>query len=145
VSEVYRYAATPKGFTKWFIGEANFTSENGESRMADEFVSAGDKYQFKWLEKNFSVMGEVLQISENSFIQFTFGPSFTVTIIVKEDNGRTLLTLKQHYNSSASRDDFAHINCCVCWAFFITNLKSVIEYGNDLRETTSQNEELVNR
>ncbi len=29
--------------------------------------------------------------------------------------------------------------------FFLTNLKSVIEFGNDLREIIVDNEELVNR
>lgn len=145
VNEVYKYAATANGFTKWFIGEAEFISAGGKNRGKDELVSEGDKYTFKWLAKDYSVTGEVQQVSENSSIRFTFGSSFIVTITVKEDTGRTLFTLKQEYNSSAAKNDFAHINCCVCWGFFVTNLKSVIEYGNDLRETLADSEELVNR
>ena len=145
LGEVFKYSATPKGFTKWFIGEAEFISSGGKRRGKDELVSAGDKYSFKWLAKDYSVTGEVLDISENSSIRFKFGTSFIVTITVKEDKGRTLFTLRQEYNSSAPKSDFAHINCCVCWAFFITNLKSVIEFGNDLRETQAESEELVNR
>jgi hypothetical protein len=145
VSEVYKYAATPDGFTKWFIGESEFNSRSGKRRGKDEIVSAGDNYSFRWLAKDLSVTGEVLRVTDNSSIRFTFGLSFIVDINVIEANGRTLLTLAQEYSKSAEPNDFAHINCCVCWAFFVTNLKSVIEYGNDLRETHAESEELVNR
>ncbi len=145
VSEVYKYAATPDGFTKWFIGESEFISGGGKRRGKDEIVAAGDNYTFRWLAKDLSVTGEVLRVSDNSSILFTFGSSFIVTITVKEDNDRTLFTLTQEYSKSAEPNEFAHINCCVCWAFFVTNLKSVLEYGNDLRETQANSEELVNR
>lgn len=145
VEEVYKYIGTTSGFTRWFIGEAAYESTEGEHRKFDEYVHKGDEFELKWLQKDLFVTGRVLKAELNSEFKFTFGESFTVTITVKEDKGRTLFTLHQEYSEGSAENNFAHINCCVCWAFFITNLKCVAEHGIDLRETEVDSEELVNR
>jgi len=144
VEEIYKYIGTGNGLTKWFIGESVY-SYQGKTRKDDEYVVSGDEFKWDWLEKDLSIAGKVLEAEINKCFKFTFGKSFIVAIIVKEDKGRTLFTVEQEYAKEVAQNDFAHINCCVCWAFFITNLKSVIEFGNDLRETSVDNEELVNR
>jgi len=144
VEEVYKLIGTGNGLTKWFIGKSVY-KHNGAIRNDKEYVQSGDEFKWEWLEKDLSIDGKVLEAEINKIFQFTFGGSFIVTLTVKEDKGRTLFTLNQKYSPGAKSNDFAHINCCVCWAFFITNLKSVIEFGNDLRETLIDNEELVNR
>lgn len=145
VDEVYNLVGTASGFTKWFIGETVYESPEGEHRKFDEYAHKGDEFELRWLAKELYVTGKVLVANVNSEFKFTFGESFLVTITALEDNGRTLFTLLQEYSEGSAQNDFAHINCCVCWAFFITNLKSVLEFGNDLRETIADNEELVNR
>ncbi len=145
VAEVFKYAATPGGLEKWFIGKAEFISAGNTPRKSDEAVQQGDRYTIEWLAKDLSVSGEVLECIDNSHFRFTFGPSFIVTISVTEQGSRTLFRLKQEYAAGAAKNDFAHINCCVCWGFFVTNLKSVAEHGIDLRETESDDESLVNR
>ena len=144
VEEVYKYVGTGNGFTKWFIGKSVY-SFGGKTRNDDEYVKKGDAFKWDWLEKDLSITGKVLEAEINNSFKFTFGKSFIVAITVKEDKGRTLFALYQEYAKETNPDDFAHINCCVCWVFFITNLKSVIEFGHDLRETSVDNEELVNR
>ncbi len=144
-SEIFSFAATGGGLEKWFIGKAEFRSPDNIKRNQGEIAQAGDKFQIDWLAKDLSVNGEVIEVKDNSVFRFTFGPLFIVTIIVKQHGARTLFTLKQEYAPGAARNDFAHINCCVCWAFFVTNLKSVAEHGIDLRETGSEDESLVNR
>jgi hypothetical protein len=145
VAEVFKYAATPGGLEKWFIGKAEFLSEENTLRKSAETVKQGDKYKIDWLAKDLSVRGEVLECIVNSHFRFTFGTSFIVTISVSEQGSRTLFRLKQEYAAGAVKNDFAHINCCVCWGFFVTNLKSVAEHAIDLRETESEDETLVNR
>jgi uncharacterized protein YndB with AHSA1/START domain len=145
VEKVFDYIAKCDGLSKWFIGVASYVSPEGTEREHDDYVQREDIYEWKWLKKNFSTKGEVLDVQKNELFGFTFGSLFNVTIVLKKDKGRTLFTLTQKYNADTIKDDFAHINCCVCWVFFITNLKSVIENGIDLRETLSNNEELVNR
>jgi len=145
VDEVYNYVGTGNGLTKWFIGKSVYTSKDGKQRKDAEIVQVSDEYEWRWLAKNFSTKGKVLETKENSLFKFTFGSLFIVTITLKEDRGRTLFTLKQEYAEGVNHNDFAHINCCVCWGFFITNLKSVIEFGNDLREVQIDSEDLINR
>lgn len=145
IDEVYRYIGTANGLTKWFIGDSVYESPEGEKRKFDDYVHKGDEFDWKWLEKDLEITGKVLEAEVNLCFKFTFGSIFIVTITVKEDKDRTLFTLTQEYEQSVSQDDFAHINCCVCWAFFVTHLKSVIEFGNDLREIHADNEELVIR
>ncbi len=144
VEEVYKYIGTGNGLTKWFIGNSVY-SAGGKKRGDSEYVMKGDEFNWNWLEKDFSVSGKVLDAEVNKMFKFTFGSIFIVTISVKAGSGRTLFTLEQEYAANTEKNDFAHINCCVCWAFFVTNLKSVIESGCDLRETQADMEELVNR
>lgn len=144
-ADVYKYIGTGNGLTKWFLGETVYTAKNGNKRDDDEFIKAGDEYYWHWLEKDLSITGQVIEAEKDKFIKFTFGSIFNFSINVSDSGSKTLLTLKQEYINGAAKNDFAHINCCVCWVFFMTNLKSVIEYGNDLREVLSDNEELVNR
>lgn len=143
--EIYKYFGTPEGLTKWFIGSAEYLYDGNKPRERNEYIKTGDKFTWKWLEKDLSINGIVIEAADNSHVKFTFGSLFEVTMTVKTHNERILFTLQQEYTSGASHEDSAHINCCVCWAFFITNLKSVHEFGNDLRETIWHDEFLVNR
>lgn len=145
VKDVYDLFGKAEGLTKWFIGETVYTSSSEKIREAGEYIETGDIYTWHWLAKDLSLSGKVIDIIDGKTIKFTFGSTYNVTMEVKEDSGRSLFTLKQEYSSGKGRNDFAHINCCVCWAFFITNMKSVLEYGNDLREISIDNEELINR
>ncbi len=145
VGEVFELLAKSEGIVKWFMGEAKYVSAEGVERKPDEFAEREDNYYWKWLNKDFSVKGKILDVQQNELLSFTFGSLFNVTITLKNKNGRTLFTLSQKYNEGALHNDFEHINCCVCWVFFMTNLKSVIENGIDLRETQANDEELVNR
>ncbi len=145
INEVYKLIASSGGLQKWFMGKADYTDSSGNIRPSEHTAQKDDTFSWHWLEKDLSINGKVLEASTNEKFSFTFGTTFEVTISVKEDNWRTLLTLTQNYAKDAMKNDFAHINCCTCWVFFLTNLKSVIEHGNDLRETLADDESLVNR
>lgn len=143
--EVYDLFGKAGGLTKWFIGESVYTTSSGKKRGDNEYIETSDENYWHWLAKDLSISGKVLEAAEGKKVKFTFGNAFIVSMEAKEDSGRTLFTLKQEYSGGGEKNDFAHINCCVCWAFFITNMKSVLEFGHDLRETLIDNEELVNR
>lgn len=145
VEKVFEYIATASGITKWFIGEAKYYYKNLNIRLGNQHMEKGDSYLWKWLNKNFEVKGLITESVENKLIQFTFSPLYFVTIFLTNKKGRTKLTLTQEYQPGAAKDEFNFINCCVCWVFFLTNLKSVVENGTDLREKTADDNELVNR
>jgi uncharacterized protein YndB with AHSA1/START domain len=145
VDKVYKAIASAMGLQSWFIGNAVFTGVNGNVIPMENHARKDDTFKWNWLAKDLSISGKVLVAIKNEEFSFTFGSSFKVTITLKAINKRTLLTLTQKYSPGAERNDFANINCCVCWGFFLTNLKSVLEHGNDLRETLVDDESLINR
>jgi uncharacterized protein YndB with AHSA1/START domain len=145
LSNVYKIVATSSGLEKWFMGNAEYTDNLGKTRPAAVTAEKGDVFSWHWLEKDLSINGKVLESVNNEKFSFTFGPLFEVTITVKENDSRTQLTLSQNYSEGTEKNDFAYINCCTCWVFFLTNLKSVLEHGHDLRETLVDDESLVNR
>lgn len=145
IEKVYQYIATASGIAKWFIGEAKYYYKNISIRPGNQYSEKGDSYLWKWLNKDFELKGLITESEENKMIQFTFSPLYFVTITLTNEKERTKLTLTQEYQSGAEKDEFNFINCCVCWVFFLTNLKSVIENGIDLREADVKDDMLVNR
>lgn len=145
MSEVYYYIASGDGICRWFMGKAEYMDSDGNILNAADSARKEDTFNWHWLKKDLNIKGRVLEAINNELFSFTFGPAFEVTITLKEHGGRTLLTLHQKYSAGAEKNDFAHINCCTCWVFFLTNLKSVLEHGIDLRETLIDDESLVNR
>lgn len=145
VDAVYDMVATSDGLCKWFLGEASFSNDGG--RVNGGLIpEAGDYYHWKWLAKEHEVAGKVIDTEPGRMIKYTFGAAFYVSFTVSADeSGLTLLTLHQTCNDDVEFNEFNYVNCCVAWTFFMTNLKSVIEQGIDLRETRVSNEMLVNQ
>ena len=143
--KVYYYLAAANGICKWFLGNAEYTDSAGNILNGDSPASAGCSFKWKWLNKDLSIEGSVIDSVTGKIFAFTFGKSFEAVFTIEAHEGRTLLTLEQKYAANAEKNDFAHINCCVCWVFFLTNLKSVSERGFDLRETVSTDDSLINR
>lgn len=145
VETVYEFAATPSGVTKWFIGKAKYFYKDNNIRLGNEFAEKGDSFLWTWLNKDLELKGIVTESVKDKIFQFTFSPLYIVTIMLLSEGNKTKLTLSQEYQESADRNDLNYINCCTCWVFFLTNLKSVIENSIDLREKDVNDEMLVNR
>lgn len=144
LSEVYHYVASADGICRWFMGKAEYIDSDGNILNAADSARKDDTFRWHWLNKDLSIKGRILEAKNNELFSFTFGTSFEVTFTLRKHNGRVLLTLHQKYAAGSGKNDFAHINCCTCWVFFLTNLKSVLEHGIDLRETLIDDESLVN-
>lgn len=145
LDEAYHYLATPAGITSWFIGTAEYTNQAGHVRGKHDFAQTGDHFKWKWLAKDHTLTGTVLAAETDHLFRFTFGSDFVVDMHLKREHDRTLVTLTQFNNSPHKEGNFGYLNCCVCWVFFLSNLKSVAETGTDLRETQVDLEMLVNR
>ncbi len=145
---VFERIATAQGIASWFLGSAIYTDPEGNFREDNEKVIAGDQYTWNWLQKDYVVLGEVVETDGVTTVSFSFGDPFVVTFEVRKipETNKVRVDLLQSYTSKNTiKGDFGYINCCVCWVFFLTNLKSVIEHGIDLRETEVHDEALVNR
>jgi uncharacterized protein YndB with AHSA1/START domain len=133
VFEVFRAWSTAEGLTSFFVETAAFVSPDGVERRSDECAGIGDRYRWDWRHP-YWLEGEVTGVEENRQLAFTFG-SMAVSIRLAEIDGQTELCLRQTgIPDSADGRVFGHLNCRSCWVFFLTNLKSVLGGGADLRD-----------
>ncbi len=144
IETCYQMIATSEGIVKWFIGEAIYNANSGNPRSIDEFIQKGDTYYWKWYHKELEITGKVLETNGKDLIKFTFGDAGTVSFKLINYKERVLVELKQEVYPGKTYDKFAHINCYVCWSFFLINLKSVVENGIDLREIEAEIDSLAN-
>ncbi|MBI93180.1 MAG: hypothetical protein CME05_08200 [Gemmatimonadaceae bacterium] len=63
-------------------------------------------------------------------VSLTFG-SMEVEVSFESVEGGTKVVLQQ---SGIEDKVFSHMNCRSCWLYFMTDLKSVLEHGIDLRD-----------
>jgi uncharacterized protein YndB with AHSA1/START domain len=135
INEVYKMIVLPERISKWFIDKAEYTSAQKTFRNENEEARQGDKYKWLWNYKNFSTEGEILESEKDKIFKFTFGSAGIVTITLKEgEKNKTLVELKQENFPGEKYDEYAYINCYVCWTFYLLNLKSVMEKAFDLRD-----------
>jgi uncharacterized protein YndB with AHSA1/START domain len=140
---VFRAWAVPANIVRWFIASAEYVAQDGTPRPAKDVVMAGDTYQWHW-HQDLSSQGTILEVLENEKLVFTFGdkePGSDEKIIVTvevtpEQDGVTLLRLVQENMADTPQAHVSwHMQCNLGWSFFMTNLKGLLEYGVDLRET----------
>jgi len=118
---------------KWFLSSAVFTNENGVVRPAHEQITKGDTYRWMWHGSDNVANGEVLDISDPDQLSFSF-LGCKVDLSVKIEDGENIIELVQ---SNIPLDEESRVSlyngCNRGWTFYLTNLKSIIEGGIDLR------------
>ncbi|MBT4098114.1 MAG: SRPBCC domain-containing protein [Gemmatimonadetes bacterium] len=123
LEKVYRAWATPAGMESFYIKECRTAGPK------DELVSAGEQYLFRYVQP-FEHDGSFLRVEENKSLAFTFG-SMQVNVSFEAIDAGTKVVLCQ---SGIEDQVMSHMNCRSCWLYFMTNLKSVLEHGLDLRD-----------
>lgn len=123
LERVFRAWATPGGLESFFVEECR------TARGKDELVRAGEEYLFRYVH-GFEHGGRFLGLRENEQLAFTFG-EMKVEVTFTEVAGGARVVLQQ---SGIEDQVMSHMNCRSCWLYFMTNLKSVLEHGIDLRD-----------
>jgi hypothetical protein len=136
IRSLYEAWATPQGLEKWFLRKADFYAIAGRLREPEEFILKEDVYEWYWhgwgddaVEK-----GEILEANGTDLLKFTFAKACIVTVSFYSRNGVSIVELTQEnipIESDPSKSLF--VQCQTGWLFYMTNLKSVIEGGIDLR------------
>jgi hypothetical protein len=136
IENVYKAWATSSGSNSWFLGNMIFTDENGVARPVDSLAQVKDKYTCFVNCQSDQVMakGEVLKANGKNLFSFSFSKGCPVTISIYTEHNETIVeliesnlptdedTIKKHYVGDSKG-----------WIFFLTNMKSVLEGGLDLR------------
>ena len=133
LAEVFRCFSTADGLESFFVYNAQHLSADGIRRASDESVQSGDSYYWTYVH-DFEHGGMYTRIELNRLVQFTFG-SMMVDIHFREIDGATEVDL--HQKNCATKDPdrtWQHVNCRSCWIYFLTNLRSVLDGGSDVRD-----------
>jgi uncharacterized protein YndB with AHSA1/START domain len=145
IENAYRAWATPLGQSSWFLGRCVFTSPEGLVRKGEDLLQAGDRYTLYFgCEDNqsFNETGKVLKANGKNLFSFTFTRDIPVTVSIYTEQDDTIVELIE----SNLPSDMEHLQKCYIshsrgWIFYLTNLKSVLEGGIDLR---NKNEAITN-
>lgn len=130
---------------KWFLSKSEFYNKNGEKLDLNKNVVSDSKYSWTWFAQNHSEEGLVSNANGKDFLEFTFAGNCVVQVQLTASNGMTLVKLTQ---SNIPLDDNSkegiRLRCAFGWAFYLTNLKSILEGGIDLRNKDTQLKGVVN-
>jgi uncharacterized protein YndB with AHSA1/START domain len=135
VEAVYRAFASGKGLESWFLRKAAFTTSSGRLRYAEEAIEKGDDYEWLWHGWSDETVEhkKVLEANGRNHLKFTFSGDSIVDITIKPQQKLTMIELQQHIPEGHDPGQELRIGCDTGWTFYLTNLKSVLEGGLDLR------------
>jgi hypothetical protein len=133
---LYRAWATPEGIESWFLRSAIYISKEAVQRKPAEPVQKGDHYQWLWHGYSDEVLEArtIIDLNGRDLFQFEFTGDCLVTVNFEKAGEMTLVKLTQdgipEDNNPATN---LFVGCQLGWTFYLTNLKSVMEGGLDLR------------
>ena len=133
---IYDAWTTTEGIESWFLRKAVFTNPSNKIRTESEHFQTGDKYEWLWhgYDDTVGEKGKILGANGNDFLQFEFSGGCIVTVKIKTEQGQNICELVQDMTPPEEKDrQYFFIECQKGWTFYLTNLKSVLETGNDLR------------
>lgn len=131
----YRLWATREGLEKWFLRNAIF-KRNGREIPPTTELKAGDEYEWYWhgWTDDMVEKGTILEANGRDLLRFSFGKAGEVTIRIKSEQGQLIIELLQE---KIPLDEhslyYFHLGCSTGWVFYLTNMKSILEGGPDLR------------
>lgn len=134
LDEVFRRFSTGAGLASFYIAEAEHTAPDGTRRGDDEPFQAGDTYHWRYLH-DFDHGGTIEAMEPNRLVRFTFGDAKVEVRFRTVEDGATEVAL--HQTNCPTEDPgraWMHLNCRSCWIYFLTNLRSVLHHGVDLRD-----------
>ncbi len=146
LEKVFSYFETPEGWEKWFLRKAIFLGSNDHQREAKELIETHDLYEFYWhgYSDDFSEKGVVMENNNVDEFCISFSKNAPVRFSLSREEGETIVTLKA---TEIKTDDQSKLNHYVQdtkgWIFYLLNLKSVIEFNNDLRNQKETLKDLI--
>lgn len=133
-SGIYDAIATSAGIERWFLASAEFTTPEGAVRDGHDHIAPGDAYLWKWygFPGGSPETGRIVDANGKDRVSFTFSADCIVTISVKGADGVNIIELVQQDIPPDEKLDI-YLGCSTGWLFYLTNLKSILEGGIDLR------------
>jgi uncharacterized protein YndB with AHSA1/START domain len=142
---IYDAWAVPAQIEGWFLRTAEYVGFDGKPKDRDTAVTEGDVYLWRWhgYLDDVHETGNIVEANGDDRFAFTFTKGCLVTVTIGVEHGETVVELVQ----SSIPDDPDHgiyVDCSYGWAFFLANLKAVLEGGIDLRNRNVDIQHVVN-
>ena len=148
LDKVYPAWATPAGLESWFLRKAAITGDTAlrpgnapdgqitTLRPATSLAQKGDRYEWYWHGYPDSMVekGTITAANGSNHFAFTFGVDYPVSISLYRECDETIVELVE---SGLPTDEESllkrYVGDSKGWIFYLTNLKSILEGGLDLR------------
>ncbi len=137
IDDVFGFWVTASGLEAFFVERATFKSEDGVTRAPNDAAEKGDQYRWEWRQPA-AVEGEVINVRDIEEFSFTFGGMKVSVYFSKVGNQTELHLIQSDIPDTADGRVLGHLNCRSCWVFFLTNLKSILDTGRDLRDSSPE-------
>ncbi len=123
-SKVFQGLTEPKKLVKWFLSKARVEQEEG------------GKYSFDWIE-GYHMDGKVKRFDKDKSVSYSWHDRLangrlvetTASFQVAKKGRGTILKLRH----TGFKDPEHFAECSSRWGYYLTNMKSVLEHGADLR------------
>ena len=142
---IYNAWAVPSQIERWFLRSAEYVGFDGKPKDRDAAVETGDAYLWRWhgYLDDVSEGGQIVEANGENTFAFTFTGECIVTVTIKQEGGETVVELTQS-NIPDDENHGIYVDCSYGWAFYLGNLKSVLEGGIDLRNKNVEIHNVVN-
>ncbi|OSZ79954.1 hypothetical protein CAP36_01425 [Chitinophagaceae bacterium IBVUCB2] len=144
---IYDAWTTQQGLESWFLRLAQFTKADGTIKAKNIPIEKGDHYKWLWYgyDDNTAEEKEILFANGWDQLKFSFSGGCIVSISIKQENGENICQLTQEMPmENINEQQHFYIDCGNGWTFYLANLKSILEGGNDLRNKNVLLKEVVN-
>lgn len=119
---------------KWILSSSIFRSESNHELKPSDNVHSNSTYCWSWFAQNHSETGIVIEANGIDVFSFSFAGKCIVHVNLKQENDQVLVELIQsNIPLDESSKQNIRIGCALGWTFYLTNLKSILEGGIDLR------------
>lgn len=145
---LYNAWATRKGIEEWFLRRSEYHDKDGQLKAFDERVIEGDTYRWFWhgWSDQTDEKGRILRANGVNELAFSFGKAGNCFISIQPYNNEYMVELIQDQipDTEEGRQNY-HLGCKQGWTFYLTNLKSMLEGGIDLRHRDIATTEMANK
>ncbi|MEI9810519.1 MAG: SRPBCC domain-containing protein [Bacteroidota bacterium] len=134
--DIYDRWTSQQALESWFLREAVFKDTAGIQRPKNAPVQKGDTYEWRWhgYPDEVTEKGTVLEANGKDKFIFTFSLNCPVTISIYPEAGETIVELMESGLPTDDKTKSGHyVGDSRGWIFYLTNLKSILEGGLDLR------------
>lgn len=142
--EIINAWTSQENLEKWFLSSAVFYDQQTEQKSSADQIATGDTYRWMWHGSDDVAEGDVLEFDGQDRLKFTF-LGCDVDVAVTVEDGEQVVELTQ---SNIPLDEDSRMSlyagCSRGWTFYLTNLKSILEGGIDLRNRNKNLVDVIN-